>query len=127
MLPMKYCLLAAAASVLLVGPVAAQTAPAAAEGQSTPVRIQTNLTFFLPGAVSGEELPQKIDQARKIVYQLAMRECEALRSTIARDCKLESVNSNIRQSEARPQQLQQSPGYHVSGSIQSVINLKSQP
>lgn len=127
MLPLRYCLLAATTAVLLVGPVAAQTTPAGADGQSTPVRIQTSLTFFLPGAVSGDELPQKLDQARKIVYQLAMRECETLRSTIARDCKLESVNSNIRQTETRPQQLQQPEGYHVSGSFQSVITLKPQP
>ncbi len=126
MLSSKNVAVAAAAAVLMVGPAAAQTAPGA-EGQGAQVRIQTSISFFVPGGGTEDELPQKIDQARKLVYQLATRDCELLRSTIAKDCRLESVNSNVRQNDGRPPQMQQPSGYHVSGSIQSVISLKTQP
>lgn len=127
MLPLKYSFFAAAVSVLLVGPVAAQTVPTVADGQGAPVRVQTTLSFFMSGSGAEDELPQKLDQARKIVFQLATRECELLRSTIAKDCKLESVNSNVRQIEGRQPQLQQPTGYNVSGTIQSTVSLKAQP
>ena len=126
MLSAKHIAVAAAAAVLMVGPAAEQTVPGA-EGQGAPVRIQTSISFFVPGTGADDELPQKIDQARKLVYQLATRDCELLRSTIAKDCRLESVNSNIRQNDVRLPQMQQPGGYHVSGSIQSVISLKAQP
>jgi len=125
MLPLKHSFFAAAASVLLIGPVEAQTVPA--DGQGMPVRVQTTLSFFMSGSGAEDELPQKLDQARKIVFQLATRECELLRSTIAKDCKLESVNSNVRQIEGRQPQIQQPTGYNVSGTIQSTVSLKAQP
>lgn len=127
MLFVKHCWVAAAAAVLMVGPAVAQTAPAGADGQGAPVRIQTSISFFVAGSGGEDELPQKLDQARKMVYLLAARECELLRSTIAKDCKLEQVSSNVRQTEGRPPQLQQPSGYNVSGTIGSVVSLKALP
>ena len=127
MLTVKHCWFAAAAAVLMVGPAAAQTVSAGAEWQGAPVRIQTSISFFVTGSGGDEELPQKLDQARKTVYLLAARDCELLKSTIAKDCKLESVNSTVRQNEGRQPQLQQPSGYNVSGTIQSVITFKAQP
>ncbi|KPF98960.1 hypothetical protein IP86_10265 [Rhodopseudomonas sp. AAP120] len=127
MLLAKYCWFAAVAAVLMTAPAAAQTAPGGADGQGAPVRVQTSISFFVAGSGTEDELPQKLDQARKTVYLLATRECELLRSTIAKDCRLESVNSNVRQAEGRSPQLQQPSGYSVSGTIGSVITLKALP
>lgn len=116
--------IALVAGLLLIGPASAQPAVSPAGGQTSPVRIQTSIMFFLPSSASDDQ-PQKIEQARKLVYQMATRECDILRDTIAKECRLESINSNIRQSDVRAERSQQQPeGYHVNGAIRSVISLK---
>jgi len=52
------------------------------------VRVETNLSFFLPGAISGEAQAKAIDQARRIVDRMATQECDILRAEIAQDCRL---------------------------------------
>ena len=103
--------------------------PAAAQStrQDGQVRIQTNINFFLAGPTNdGEEAGQLRDRARRIVYQMAGRECDLLRETLAKECRLEAVSNNINATQARtygnPQQ--QPDGYSISGSLTMVITLK---
>ncbi|ABE38980.1 hypothetical protein RPD_1744 [Rhodopseudomonas palustris BisB5] len=124
MSPLNY-LAVVSACVLLIGPATAQgiaqTSPS--QNQDSPVRVQTSVTLFHAGPVGvGEQAQKLFDQARRVVYEMASRECDLLRATIAKDCRLESVNSNIRQSDLRQQQ--QQDGYHVTGSIALTITLK---
>jgi hypothetical protein len=91
--------------------------------QETPVRIQTNINFFVPGPTGEGEEAQKIrDRARRTVYEMAARECDLLRESLARDCRMESVNSNINTNRQFGQQ--QQDGYSVNGSMSFQITLK---
>ena len=51
---------------------------------------------------------------------MAARECDLLREVIAKDCRLESVNSNINRQFGQQQQ----EGLNVSGSMSMQITLK---
>jgi hypothetical protein len=85
------------------------------------VRIQTNINFFLTGPTGeGEEAQKLRDRARRIVYEMAAHECDLLREILAKDCKMESVNTNI----GRQFGQQQQEGYTVNGSMSFQISLK---
>jgi hypothetical protein len=95
--------------------------------QEASVRIQTNMNFFVPGPTGeGEEAQKLRDRARRIIYETAARECELLRETLAKDCRMESVNSNINTNRQFAQfgQQQQQEGYTVNGSMSFQITLK---
>jgi hypothetical protein len=86
------------------------------------VRVQSNINLFMPGPTGDGEDAQKLrDRARRVIYEMAARECDLLRDTIAKDCRLESVNSNV----GRQGYNQQQPdGYTVSGNMSLQITLK---
>ena len=117
---------AAAASLilLLAAPAVAQTAgQAPGQRQDTPVKIQASFNFFVPGATGDSEEAQKSrEKARRIVYEMAARECDLLRDVLAKDCRMEAVSSNV----SRQVQYGQQPteGYTVNGSVSLQITLK---
>jgi hypothetical protein len=128
MSPFKCLFAAAAAALVLVtpaAPVAAQRVPVeqspATQRQEGAVRVQSSITMFVAGPTGeGEEAQKLRDRGRRLIYDLAARECDLLREAIARDCKLESISSNInRQSGA-----QQQEGYNINGSMSFQIMLK---
>lgn len=60
------------------------------------VRVQINITFVLPGAAGdGDESVKAQENARRMLYRIADRECGVLKETIASDCRLEAVNVNV--------------------------------
>jgi len=86
------------------------------------VRVQSNFNFFIPGPTGeGEEAQKLRERARRIVYEMAARECDLLREVLASDCRLESVNDNINVSR----QGQQQEGFNVTGSMSFQILLKN--
>ena len=115
----------------VVGPAAAQSAPRVdavmmptqlprQEGQ---VRIQSNISLFLAGPTGdSDEARQLRDRAHRMIYDMAGRECDLLRETLARECRLESVNNNINTN--RGYNAQQPDGYTVNGTMTMVIMLK---
>jgi hypothetical protein len=116
-------------SACMIGSAMAQTPPprgvesGAAPRQDAQVRVQSNITFFLPGPTNDGEDAQKLrDRARRIVYEMAGHECDVLRETLARDCRLESVNNNINVNRSYGQQ--QPEGYNVNGTLSLQITLK---
>ncbi|WP_245283938.1 hypothetical protein [Bradyrhizobium sp. Cp5.3] len=94
--------------------------PAAAQSPGQ-VRVQSTINFFVAGPSGDSEEGQKLrDRARRTVYEMAARECELLRETLARDCRMESVNTNINRQFGS----QQPEGFNVSGSMGFQITLK---
>ena len=90
-------------------------------------RVQTTISFFVASASDDSEEAQKLrDHANRLVYQTAARQCDLLRETLAKDCRLESVNTTIssRQGSFSLQQLQQPGGFTVGASMTYQITLK---
>jgi hypothetical protein len=86
------------------------------------VRVQSSINFFLSGPTGeGEEAQKLRDRARRIIYEMAAHECDLLREVLAKDCKMEAVNSNINRQFG---QQQQQEGYNVNGSMNFQITLK---
>ena len=85
------------------------------------MRVQSNVSLFMAGPTGDGEEAQKLrDRARRMVYEMAAHECDILRDVIAKDCRLESVNSNI----GRQFGQQQQEGFNVNGSMSMQITLK---
>jgi hypothetical protein len=121
--------LIAGATLLLAAPATAQTPgqrivieqSGSSSRQEGLVRIQTNINFFVTGPTGeGEEAQKLRDRARRIVYEMAAHECDVLREVLAKDCRMESVNTNI----GRQFGQQQQEGYTVNGSMSFQISLK---
>jgi len=110
------------AVMLLAGPVHAQmVGPLTGQHQEAPVRVQNNFNFFVPGPNNDSEESRKSrDNARRAIYEMAAKECDLLREVLAKDCRLESVSSNINR-QFGPQQ---PDGYNVSGSMSLQITVK---
>ena len=112
--------LAGAGLLLTLTPLAAQT-PGSPVRQEGPVRIQTTISFFVGGPTGDGEEAQKLrDKARRTIYEMAARECDLLREVLAKDCRMEAVNSNINRQFGQ----QQPEGYTVNGSMSFQITLK---
>jgi len=85
------------------------------------VRVQVNISFFVPGAVNGSEASLKVQEdARRSLYHSAARECEVLRETIATECRLESLNVNINRTYGAPQ----NEGFTANGNFGFRVTLK---
>jgi hypothetical protein len=85
------------------------------------VRVQSSVNFFVAGPTGeGEEAQKLRERARRTVYEMAARECDLLREVLAKDCRMESVNSNL----TRQQFGQQQEGFTVNGSMNFVITVK---
>jgi hypothetical protein len=85
------------------------------------VRVQSNINFFVTGSTGDGEEAQKLrEKARRIVYEMAAHECDLLREVLAKDCRMETITSNI----GRQFGQQQQEGYTVNGSMSLQISLK---
>jgi hypothetical protein len=103
--------------MLFMAPSVAQT-----PGQDGAIRVQSNINIFMPGPTGDSAEAQKLrEHARRIVYDMAAHECDLLRATLAKECRLMSVNSNV---NAPRQFNQQQEGYNVSGAMTFQILLK---
>jgi hypothetical protein len=89
--------------------------------QEGSVRVQSSINFFVAGpSGEGEEAQKLRDRARRAVYEMAARECDLLRDVIAKDCRLESINTNINRQFGQ----QQPEGLNVNGTMSLQITLK---
>lgn len=111
--------------VLLVGGVEAQqitiqNRPNLAE-QKGEIRVQVNMSFFVPGAVNGSEASLKSQEdARSALYRAAAHECEVLKAAIASECRVESLNVNINRNYGQPQ----NEGFTANGNFGYRVMLK---
>jgi hypothetical protein len=115
--------LVAGSTLLFVVPASAQTiGQGSGQRQEASVRVQTSFNFFVPGPGGDSEEAQKVrEKARRSVYETAARECEMLREVLARECRMESITSNIGRQQYGQQQVE---GYTVNGSANFQIILK---
>lgn len=96
--------------------------PSAVQKQEL-VRVQTSINFHLSGPTGDSDEAQKLrERARRIVYEMAARECDLAREVFARDCRLESINNNIQ--SIRQYGPQQQEGYNITGSMTLQVTLK---
>jgi hypothetical protein len=119
--------LVVSAVLLLASPVIAQQRIILEQnGNNSPrpensVRVQSSINFFVAGPTGESDEAQKLrDRARRIVYEMAGRECDLLREVLAKDCRLESVNTNINRQFGQQQQ----EGFNVNGSMSLQITQK---
>jgi hypothetical protein len=129
-------LLAVVAGTLLVGTAAAAQSPVldklARRGaeplelqhrQDGFVRVQSTVSFFVPGPSAESSEAEKLrEKARQSIYATAARECDLLKATLASECRLESVNSNINSS--RQYGPAQQEGFTINGTMTFRIALK---
>jgi hypothetical protein len=123
----KFSLLAAASLLLSLAPAAAQVQglfhpPLTVLRVDGMVRVTTSVNLFVPGPTGeGEDAQKARDNARRLVYETAAHECDLLRDTLAKDCRLESVNVNV----GRQFGVQQQEGYTVNSTMNFQITPKS--
>ncbi|HEY4921411.1 MAG TPA: hypothetical protein VII40_15005 [Xanthobacteraceae bacterium] len=93
--------------------------------RQTPVRISSQVNFFLPGPTGDSEAATKTrEDARRSIYDMAAHECDLLRQTLAKDCRLESVNASVTANRQFNQVLPQLEGWQVNGTMTFQINTK---
>jgi hypothetical protein len=89
--------------------------------QKGEIRVQVNVSFFVPGAVNNTEVSLKAQEdARKALYMSAGHECEVLKAALASECRIESVNVNINRNYGQPQ----NEGFTANGSFGFRVTLK---
>ena len=94
------------------------------ESRERQVRVQASINVFMPGpSGDGEAAEQLRERARRMIYQVASRECGVLEEVLARTCRLEGINVNLNR------QMGQmgggvGEGYMVAGSMTMVVTLK---
>jgi hypothetical protein len=105
--------------------LAASAAPAESvmsRGQwQNQVRVSVSVNMFVLAPTDSS--PQAIkaqEDARRKVYQIAIRECALLLDVVASDCWLENVNVNIN----RHHNPQQPEGFAIAGNMNFRIMLK---
>ena len=85
------------------------------------VRVQNSISYFVAGPTGeGEEAQKLRDRARRHIYEIAARECDLLREVLAKDCRIETVSSNM----SRQYGQQQPEGFTINGSMNFQITLK---
>lgn len=87
-----------------------------------PVRVNVGMNFFLPGPTDdSQEAAAVRDRAKRMIYQLAIRECSIAKEVLASDCRIESVNVSINVNRSPPNV---ADGHNVNGNIVLRVTLK---
>ena len=122
--------LAISTALLLASPVIAQNRIIVEQGNGTSrqensVRVQDNISIFLPGPTGDGDEAQKLrEKGRRIVYEMAAHECDLLREVLAKDCRVENVNVNLNAAGGRQFNQQQQEGLNLNGSMSLQVTLK---
>jgi glutamine amidotransferase PdxT len=77
------------------------------------VRVSVGINMFVPLTDGGEQAIKAQEDARRLVYDLAARECAILRDVLASECRLESINVNVQRNQFGPQK----DGLNVNGNV----------
>jgi hypothetical protein len=123
---MRSLFLAAPFVLLLAGAAPAQQVvieqrPGVTAKSGGEIRVQVAMGFFVPAPEStGEAAMKAQEQARRVLYESAGRECELLRATLASDCRLESVNVNMNRGYGG----QRPEGFNANGNFVYRVTLK---
>ena len=89
------------------------------------VRVQSTISYFVPGPTDDGEAAQKLrDRARRQIYESAARECNVLMETLASTCRMENITSNLNVSSRQYNNPNQIEGFTINGSMSYQITLK---
>jgi hypothetical protein len=92
-----------------------------AESRNQQVRVQSSVNMFMPAPTGdGDAAEQWRDRARKMVYQMAARECGMLEEVLAKTCRLEAINVSLQ----RQPGMGVGDGYMVGGNFTMMVTLK---
>jgi hypothetical protein len=86
----------------------AMTLGASAQSTVSPgeVRVVVNVNYSVPGPFGdGDDAIKVQENARRVLYSVADRECAVLRETLATECRLEAVNVNVNRQRHSQQDL----------------------
>jgi hypothetical protein len=101
-------------------PKAQERVVLAQERSERPVRVQVGTSFFMPGPVGDLAEANRVrEQARRVIYEMAAKECEVLLSVFASQCRLEGLNVNVARQGG-----QQVDGFIVNGSMTYSVTMK---
>jgi hypothetical protein len=107
---------AASAQTIVINPdraMAPITAPPAEE-----LRISVGVNTFVPSpAGDGEQALKAQEGGRRMIYELAGRECAILRDTLASRCQLDSININTQHMTNQNFGQSRVDGYTINGTI----------
>jgi hypothetical protein len=86
------------------------------------VRVNVSMSLIVPAPLDDSSASMKAQEnARRMLYESAGKECDLLRATIAGECRLEGINVSLRTS---PSYGQQPAGLNASGNFTYLISLK---
>jgi hypothetical protein len=116
-------------AVLLVSAVFALATFARPSAQDRPlldrseraVRVQVSVNFFMSGSTSeaNDEAGRVREQARRIVYEMAAKECAVLQSVFANTCRLEAVTVNVNRQMGQPME-----GFLINSNMTYSVTVK---
>jgi len=83
------------------------------------VRVSVAVNLFVAAPNDESELALKAQEdGRRLVYNVAARECALLRDLLASDCRLDSVNVNVqRVTAAQNFNQQKNDGFNINGNV----------
>lgn len=123
---LRHISLAAAAIVMLTAPAAAQNVviqphPGLPSDAPSDIRVNVSMSFFVAAPMNDAQAAAKAqEQARRVIYESAGRECDLLRAVIASECRLESINISVNRNYGN----QTPEGFNTSGSFGFRVKLK---
>ena len=85
---------------LLTSAAGAQSVPSVTEAQVN-VGVNVRVNFLIPVPLDEAETMKAREQARLRVYESAMRECDLLRQTVARECLIDQIAVDVEQQRSR--------------------------
>ncbi|MFK4511574.1 hypothetical protein LPJ38_05065 [Bradyrhizobium daqingense] len=92
------------------------------ERREEPLRIQVNVSLFLPGPTGDTDEALKLrERARRSIYELAAGECAIVDQVLTKNCRLESVSVNV---NTNRQSGGQNEGYAATGNFTLRATLK---
>jgi len=82
------------------------------------IAIAVNMFVAAPNDDSEQALKAQED-GRRLVYEVAGRECAVLRDTLASDCRLDSININVQRVTANQNQNfgPKADGFNINGNV----------
>jgi hypothetical protein len=109
---------AADAQTIVINPNKSGVLPPAT-APAEPVRITVGVSTFAPAPNGDSERALKAQEdGRRMIYDIAGRECAIMREALASDCRIESININVQHVAANQNYNEpRVEGFNINGNI----------
>jgi len=90
-----------------------------AKATTEPVRISVGVSTFAPApSGDGDQALKAQEEGRRMIYEIAGRECAIMRDVLASDCHIESININVQRVSGNQNfNGPKGDGYNINGNI----------